>query len=91
MKITLNRSDGRFWLLYFFLHFSLLLFSLLIFKWIWSEICNLTYALDLGEACFIAACYAVILTVCKYIYYRISQKQYQKNPVDRRRNNLFRE
>lgn len=91
MKIALNRSDPRFWLLYFFFHFSLLLFSLIIFKWLWSEICSLTYALDLGEACFIAACYAVILTVSKIILYRISQKQYEKNPVDRRRNNLFRE
>lgn len=91
MKIALNRSDPRFWLLYFFFHFSLLLFSLIIFKWLWSEICSHAYALDLGEACFIAVCYAVILTISKIILYRIGKKRYEKNPVDRRRNNLFRE
>ncbi len=91
MKIALNRSDGRFWLLYFFLHFSLMIFSLVIFKWIWSRICSRSYAIDLGEAFFIAACYALILTISKIIIYRIGKKRYEKNPVDRRRNNLFRE
>ena len=91
MKIALNRSDWRFWLLYFFLHFSLMLFSLVIFKWIWSQICSRSYAIDLGEACFIAVCYTTILTICKFILYRIGKRRYEKNPVDRRRNNLFRE
>ena len=91
MKIAFNRSDWRFWLLYFFLHFGLLTFSLIIFKWIWSQIFSKAYAIDLGEACFIAAAYSLLLTVSKMIIYRIGKKRYEKNPVDRRRNNLFRE
>ena len=91
MKIALNRSDWRFWLLYCILHFGLLSFSLIIFKWLWAQLNSRTCVIDLSEVCFIAAAYALILTVSRLIIYRIGKKRYEKNPVDRRRNNLFRE
>ena len=91
MKIALDRSSWRFWLFYFLLHFSLLLIVLLLFKWLWMTMHSRSYAMDLGEVCFESACYALILSICKFISYRIGKKRYEKNPVDRRRNNLFRE
>ncbi|MBP0972084.1 MAG: hypothetical protein IKX57_03035 [Oscillospiraceae bacterium] len=91
MKIALNRSDWRFWLLYCILHFGLLAFSLIIFKWLWAQLNSRTCVIDLSEVCFIAAAYALILTFSRLIIYRIGKKRYEKNPVDRRRNNLFRE
>ena len=91
MKIALNRSSWRFWLLYFFLHFSLLLIVLLFFKWLWSTMNSKPVAIDLGEVFFESVCYSALLSIGKFISYRIGKKRYEKNPVDRRRNNLFRE
>lgn len=48
-------------------------------------------AIDLGEVFFESVCYSALLSIGKFISYRIGKKRYEKNPVDRRRNNLFRE
>ena len=91
MKIVLRRSDPRFWMLYFAVHFSFLLVVLFIFRWLWIKLTHASMPLDLAEMAFESLCYAILLTISKYIGYRISKRQYEKNPVDRRKNNLFRE
>lgn len=91
MKITLRRSEPGFWLLYFAVHFSFLLVVLFVFRWLWLNITKHSAALDLAELAFESFCYAILITIGKYIGYRIGKKRYEKNPVDRRKNNLFRE
>ena len=91
MKITLKRSEPGFWALYFAVHFSFLLIVLFVFRLIWLNITKHSTSLDLAELAFESLCYAVLLTVGKYIGYRIGKARYEKNPVDRRKNNLFRE
>ena len=91
MKIALSRSKPGFWALYFAVHFCFLMLILLVFRYLWAVINSYDYVLDLGEMAFESACYAVIITVVKIIRYIIGKKRYEKNPQDRRRNNLFRE
>jgi hypothetical protein len=62
-----------------------------VFRWIWCQIAHQVYTLDLAEIAFESFSYAVLISIGKYIRYRISKKQYEKNPVDRRKNNAFRE
>ena len=91
MKITLRRSEPSFWLLYFAVHFSFLLIVLFVFRWLWIKMTNSSMPLDLAEMAFESVCYAILITISKYIGYCIGKKRYEKNPVDRRKNNLFRE
>lgn len=90
MKIAFSRSSPRFWLLYFSLHFCFFMILVLLVRLLWTHVRD-TYVIDFAEAAFEALIYALCITCFKLIRYRISQKQYKKNPVDRRRNNLFRE
>lgn len=91
MKIAISRSSIRFWALYFLLHFCFLMMVLFIFRRIWAGIVGRAYVLDLAEMAFESCCYAVLITLVKFISYRIGKRRYEKNPVDRRKNNLFRE
>lgn len=91
MKIALNRSNPRFWFLYFAGHFSFLLVILFLVRWLWSLIVQEQLVLDLGEMAFESLVYAFLITTVKIIRYIISKKQYEKNPVDRRKNRMFRE
>jgi hypothetical protein len=91
MKIVLRRDSWRFWFLYFFIHFSFLLIVLFVFRWLWVLMHGRDFIFDIAETAFESFCYSVLLTLSKYIRYRISKKQYEKNPVDRRKNNMFRE
>ena len=91
MKIALSRSKPGFWALYFAVHFSLLLAVLIVVRWLWTIIANPQVSFDFGEMAFESAVYALIITVFKIIRYIIGKKRYEKNPQDRRRNNLFRE
>ena len=91
MKIALSRSKPGFWALYFAVHFSLLMAIQFVVRWLWALINHHNYTLDLGEMAFESAVYAVVITVFKIIRYIIGKKRYEKNPQDRRRNNLFRE
>ena len=90
MKITFDRNLPGFWTLYFILHFCFLMALLVCVRLIWSHI-RTDYVFDLAEAAFESLIYAVCITVFKVIRYRISKKQYEKNPVDRRKNRRFRE
>ncbi|MCQ2416880.1 MAG: hypothetical protein MJ071_03600 [Oscillospiraceae bacterium] len=91
MKISINRSSIGFWMLYFLMHFSILLVVLVFFRWLWIMIVQPTYTLDFAEMAFESACYSLIVSIFKYISYYIGKKRYEKNPVDRRKNNMFRE
>ena len=91
MKIALNRSSPRFWMLYFVIHFSFLLVILIVVRWLWAQIIHADYVFDFGEMAFESGCYAVVITIARFIRYYIGKKRYEKNPVDRRKNNLFRE
>lgn len=91
MKIAISRSSFRFWALYLLLHFCFLLVVLFIFRRLWAELNGKAYVMDLAEMAFESACYAVLITLAKFIGYVIGKKRYEKNPVDRRKNNLFRE
>ena len=91
MKITFDRSDPIFWVLYFLLHFCFLLAVLFFVRWLWSLLMTDSYRIDLGEMTFESIIYAIAMTVARIIRYRIGKKRYEKNPVDRRKNNLFRE
>ncbi|MBQ3939570.1 MAG: hypothetical protein II723_00520 [Oscillospiraceae bacterium] len=91
MKIAISRASLRFWALYLLLHFCFLLMILFIFRWVWAEIVGKHYVMDPAEMAFESACYAVLITLIRFIRYYIGKKRYEKNPVDRRKNNLFRE
>ena len=91
MKITLRRSGPIFWLLYFAVHFSFLMVVLFVFRWLWIRMTHANMPLDFAEMAFESVCYAILITISKYIGYCIGKKKYEKNPVDRRKNNLFRE
>ena len=91
MKIALNRSSIGFWGLYFAVHFSFLLIILGVVRMIWSKLNHGIFVFDLAEMAFESLIYAITITVVKFIRYYISKKRYEKNPVDRRKNNLFRE
>ncbi|MBR5370747.1 MAG: hypothetical protein IK130_00885 [Oscillospiraceae bacterium] len=91
MKIALSRSKPSFWMLYFAVHFSFLMIVLFIVRWLWALINHNDYMFDLAEMAFESAVYALLITVFKIIRYIIGKKRYEKNPQDRRRNNLFRE
>ena len=91
MKIALNRSSLGFWMLYFALQFSFLLIVLFIFRWLWFSMNGNPEMPDWAELAFESASYALLISIAKYIRYRIGKARYAKNPVDRRRNNLFRE
>ena len=91
MKIALSRSAPSFWMLYFAIHFSFLMVVLYVFRWIWCQITHQTYSLDLAEMAFESLCYAVLITIGRYLRYFIGKRKYEKNPVDRRKNNTFRE
>lgn len=78
-------------MLYFAIHFSFLIIVLFVFRWLWFLMNNKAYTLDLAEIAFESFCYAVLITIGRYIRYCIGKKQYEKNPVDRRKNNAFRE
>ena len=91
MKIALKRSSPTFWLFYFMIHFSFLLVVLFFVRILWFRIIHETYRLDFGEIAFESVFYAFFITLIKWIRYVIGKKRYEKNPVDRRKNNLFRE
>ena len=91
MKIAVSRSNPGFWMLYLLLHFSLLLVVLFVTRWLWAELNHGVYSMDFAEMAFESVCYAVIITTIKFVRYYIGKKRYEKNPVDRRKNNLFRE
>lgn len=91
MKIALNRSTPGFWLLYFLVNFCFFMIILFCVRWLWFQLNHEAYHLELGEMAFESLFYAVIITVTKLIRYHIGKKRYEKNPVDRRKNNLFRE
>ena len=91
MKIALNRSSVGFWMLYLIFHFSFFLVLLFLVRWIWSCIVHSAYVIDFPEMAFEACAYAIAITVVRFIRYYIGKKRYEKNPVDRRKNNLFRE
>lgn len=90
MKIALSRSKPGFWLMYCFVHFSFLLVILFATRWLWTKIAH-EGVMDYAELAFESLVYAVLLTIVKFIRYYIGKKRYEKNPVDRRKNNLFRE
>jgi len=91
MKIALSRSNPGFWVLYCLVHFSFLLIVLFVTRWLWIKIASSGVGIDFAEMAFESFCYAVLLTIFKFIRYYIGKKRYEKNPVDRRKNNLFRE
>ena len=91
MKITVNRSSPRFWLLYFAVHFSFLLVILFVFRLLWSKATGRTDTFQIGEIAFESLVYAVLITIVKGIQYHISRKHYEKDPTDRCRYNAFRE
>ena len=91
MKIAVSRSSWRFWALYLLLHFCFLMMVLFIFRQLWAKIVSRAYVLDFEEMAFESGCYAILITLVKFISYRIGKRRYEKNPVDRRKNNLFRE
>ena len=91
MKIAVSRSSCRYWALYLLLHFCFLMMVLFIFRQLWSKIVSRAYVLDLAEMDFESGFYAILITLVKYISYRIGKRRYEKNPVYRRKNNLFRE
>ena len=91
MKVALDRSGFGFWFLYCAVHFSLLMVIMFVFRWLWSQITDQPYHLELAEMAFESLCYAVVITVAKCIQYYIGRKRYKQNPVDRRKNNFLRE
>ena len=90
MKIALNRSAPGFWALYFAVHFSFLLILLFLIRWLWAVLSQQIYVIELAEMSFEALIYAISITIIKFIRYYIGKKRYEKNPVDRRRNDFFR-
>ena len=91
MKIAFNRSSPKFWLLYLSVYISFLLILLFLVRWIWSLITKQVYVFDLPEMAFEACVFSISITIVRFIRYYIGKKRYEKNPVDRRKNNLFRE
>ena len=91
MKIALNRSSPRFWLLYLVVQFCFLLILLFFIRWLWAVINGKSYVIDFAEISFEAGIYADTITLIKLIRYYIGKKRWEKNPVDRRRNHMFRE
>lgn len=91
MKIAFDRSAPGFWMLYFLTHFVSLLAVLMLVHWLWLMMNEEPYRMDLGEKVFESVVYSLAMTIIRFIRHQISRKQYEKNPVDRRKNNLFRE
>lgn len=91
MKIAIERSQPGFWVLYFLVHFFFLLAVLFFVRWLWALMNHMEYHTDFGEMIFESLVYAVAITTFRLIRFIISKKRYEKNPVDRRKNNLFRE
>ena len=91
MKIALDRSSPRFWMLYFGGQFSLLLIVLVLVRLLWTRVIHGSNIFDFAELAFESLVYSIIITVVKFTRYYIGKKRYEKNPVDRRKNNFFRE
>ncbi len=77
--------------MYFLLHFSLLLMILFGFRFFWITHVRQNEAMDFACLACEAAVYALLVTAAKCIRFFIGKKRYEKNPVDRRKNTLFRE
>ena len=91
MKIAVNRSSPGFWPIYIGLCFSFMLIVIFLVRHLWVLISHGHNVIDLPEIAFESAVYALIVTVSRLIRYIIGKKRYEKNPVDRRKNNLFRD
>ena len=91
MKIAVDRSTPGFWVIYFMVHFCLFMIIQFVIHLLWTALTSEPYLNELAKMAFESFCYSITLTLIRLVRYHIGRRRYQKNPVDRRKNNLFRE